>query len=295
VTGSAGATAGSPAGMPPVGGAAYRAVLVPVDGSALAERALAPAAWLARRFGAALHHLAARVSRDRRWWYERYAAGLVARLPGSTAHLRDDHDVAGAILATARDLEPCLVCMATHGRSRQAALVGSTFAAVARRGAVPLLTVGPRAAVRRDAAAARIVVCLDGHALAEQALPLAAAWARRLDLRISLIIAADPILIAPDDHTGEARYGSAGDAQAYVDEVAARPVLGGLSVDAQVLWGLGYPRAGIGESLDRRPAALVVTTSHARRGLARAAFGSEAAGIVRRSPAPVLVQPARLG
>ena len=37
----------------------YRAVVVPLDGSELAERALTPGAWLAERFGAELHLLSA--------------------------------------------------------------------------------------------------------------------------------------------------------------------------------------------------------------------------------------------
>lgn len=271
----------------------YGAVLVPVDGSDLAERALAPAAWLAHRFGAALHRVAAGVTRDQRWWYQNYADELAARYPGSTTHLSDDHDIAGVILATARDLDPCLVCMGTHGRSRQAALIGSTFAAVAARGEAPLLTVGPRAAPHTEPGEARIVVCLDGNAVAEQALPLAASWARTLGMRVSLLTAADPVLVGHSDVTGERRYGPPGDPQAYLDEVGGRAVLAGLDVDTEVLWGPSHPHLGLGEALDRRPAALVVATSHARRGLARAALGSEAARIVRHSPAPVLVQPAR--
>jgi nucleotide-binding universal stress UspA family protein len=270
-------------------------VLVPVDGSDLAERGLPPGAWVAGRLGAELHHVTARVSRDERWWYEGYTARLAARYPGTTAHLSDAHDVAGAILATARDLDPCLVCLGTHGRSRQAAVTGSTFAAVAARGVAPLLAAGPRAVPHTDEEAARIVVCLDGHSMAEQALPLAAAWARRLGMRLSLVTASDPVLVADEDLAGEVRYGPTGDPGTYLDELKSRPVLAGLEVDAVVLWALSYPHVAIGEALDRHPAALVVTTSHARRGLARAALGSEAARIVHRSPAPVLVQPASRG
>lgn len=273
-------------------GARYGAVLVPLDGSELAERALGPAAWLAQRFGADLHQVSAAVPRDERWWYEDYAVTLAARHPGSTLHLSDEHDVAGAIVATARDLEPCLVCMGTHGRARSAAIVGSTFAAVAARGAAPLLAVGPRAVAHTDEQAGRIVVCLDGGAMAEQALPLAAAWAHRLGLRLSLVTATDPILVSHEEAAADRRYGPTGDPGGYLDAVAGRPVLAGLDVDTQVMWGLAFPHVGIGEALERHPAALVVATSHARHGMARAALGSETAKIVRRSPSPVLVQPA---
>ena len=48
----------------------YGAVLVPLDGSELAEHALNPAQRLADRFGAELHIVAADVQRDEAWWYE---------------------------------------------------------------------------------------------------------------------------------------------------------------------------------------------------------------------------------
>ncbi|HEX6420289.1 MAG TPA: universal stress protein [Acidimicrobiales bacterium] len=275
--------------------AQYRAVLVPLDGSEEAERALAPAAWLAERFGAGLHQVAARIARDERWWYENYADEVRAKLPGSEVHLTDGRGVADAILGTAAGLDPCLVCMATHGRSRSAALLGSTFADVAAKGRAPLVAVGPRASAHTNQAAARLLVCLDGGPLAEQAVPLAASWARALDLRVSLVTVTDPILVSRAEAHADDLYPPDGDPQAYLDAVAARDDLAGLAVDREIMWGLAYPHIGIGEHLERHPAALVVATSHARTGVARAALGSEVAKIVHRSPAPVLVQPAARG
>lgn len=272
--------------------ARYRAVLVPLDGSEEAERALAPAAWLAERYGADLHHIAARIAHDERWWYENYADQIRAKLPGSEVHLSAHREVAEAILEAAADLDPCVICMATHGRSRSAAILGSTFADVAAKGRAPLVAVGPRATAHTDDAAARLLVCLDGGPLAEQSLPLAASWARALDLRVSLVTVTDPILVSRAEARAEDLYPPDGDPQGYLEAVAARDVLAGLEVDHEVMWGLAYPHIGIGEHLERHPAALVVATSHARTGVARAALGSEVAKIVHRSPAPVLVQPA---
>jgi nucleotide-binding universal stress UspA family protein len=279
----------------------YTSVLVPLDGSEPAERALAPARSLAARFGAELHIVAARVNRDESWWYQRYVDGVCERVPDVTSHLSDDPDVAAAIVSAARATDPCLVCMATHGRSRTAAIVGSTFSAVAARTAAPLVAVGRRVAPAGDEPEPedRIVVCLDGDPTAEQALPLAAAWARRLGLRVSLVTATDPVLLrsqlARERSRAARRYGPDGDPQAYLGAIARRTVFDGLAVDAQVLWGLAHPHISIGEHLDRHPATLVAATSHARARLARAALGSEAARIIHRSPVPVLVLPALRG
>jgi nucleotide-binding universal stress UspA family protein len=266
----------------------YASVLIPLDGSELAERALGPAQWLARTFGADLHVVAADVRRDEAAWYQTYLDKVQRGLGVSHRHVSDDPDVARAVVTAARDAEPCLVCIATHGRSRMAAIVGSTFARLAARHDSPLVAVGPRAGHALGPAGAetgpvdRLAVCVDGSHCADRALPLAAAWARRLGWRVRVVTAADPVLMPRE-------YGY--DAEAYLHDIAHRPVFDGLAVDTKVLWGIAYPHVLIGDHLDHHPAALVVATTHARTGLARAALGSEVARIIHRSPAPVLVQP----
>lgn len=270
----------APAGVPPTD-AGYTSVLVPLDGSDTAERALAPGRRLATQLGAALHVVVSAVPRDELWWYENYLDKL--RAGGLTAHMADQYDPAAAIVATARQLQPCLVCLATHGRSRSASVVGSTFASVVARDHAALVAVGPRVTTDDGVAASgHLAVCLDGNALAEQVVPLAAAWARRLGWRVSLVTAADPVLVP--------RQGDQ-DPDAYLRDVAARPELNGLAVDTRVLWGFAYAHVLIGQYLDAVPTDLVVATTRARAGLARAVLGSEAARIVHRSPVPVLVQP----
>ncbi|HET6665592.1 MAG TPA: universal stress protein, partial [Acidimicrobiales bacterium] len=186
----------------------YASMLVPLDGSELAERALCPARWLAEAFGADLHIVVADVRRDERWWYQTYFDKLEGRLGPLSRRVSDDPDVTRAVVAAARDAEPCLICMATHGRSRTAAIVGSTFARLAARHGAPLVAVGPRVEPAHDLAGNqatpfdRLVVCVDGSPTAERALPLTAAWARRLGWRVSVVTAADPVLMPLEYGTG---------------------------------------------------------------------------------------------
>jgi nucleotide-binding universal stress UspA family protein len=228
--------------------------------------------------------VAADVPRDETWWYDRYVDELQQRVGDLTPHLTDETAVDEAITEAARRLEPCLVCMATHGRSRGAAIVGSTFAKVTARHEAPLVAVGPgTSATGEDTKPTeRIVVCLDGSAIAERALPLTSAWARRLGWDVSLVTAADPVLLPRE-------YGF--DPDDYLRDIAGGADFDGLRVDTHVLWGIAYPHVIIGQHLDRHPADLVVATSRARTGFARVALGSEAARIIHRSPVPVLVQP----
>jgi nucleotide-binding universal stress UspA family protein len=274
--------------------AQYSSVLVPLDGSELAEPALQPGGDLARRFGADVHVLIAGVHDAEAWWCHRYLDRVAARLPEVTLHT-DNCDAADAIMATARSLGRCLVCLSTHGLARSAAVTGSTFAAVSARIGRPLVAVGPRLRQSAGDAGARIVVCLDGRPAAESVVPTAAAWARRFGLRVTLVTAADPVLVrsrlARDRAAAVWPPGRHGDPESYLRAVGAGPELDGLEVDTRVLWGLGNPNIVIGEHLDRHPAVVVAATTHARTGLARAVLGSEVARIVHRSPVPVLVQP----
>lgn len=271
----------------------YASVLVPLDGSEAAARALGTARLLAERFGAELHVVAAGVSRDERWWYQDYLDRLEADRV-TVAHLSDRQDVVATILATARSLEPCLVCLASRGRSRLAAMVGSTFADLAGRARQPLVAVGPRVAPR-VATLDRVAVCLDGGEAAELAVPVAASWAERLGLRVSLVTAADPLLTGRGMRrtraTRAGRYGSDGNPHTYLAMVSAVPQLDGLTVDREVLWTKASPHLAIGQHLDRHPATLAVATTHGRTGLARAMQGSEVARIIHRSPVPVLIVP----
>jgi nucleotide-binding universal stress UspA family protein len=268
-----------------------RTVMVPLDGSPLAERALAPAAWLAGRLHAELHVVVADVARDERWWFERYLEHCLADHPGTTAHRTDDQDIARAVRDMAEGVGPSVVCAATHGRGRTAGLTGSTFLSFVRSRSAPVVAVGPSATIPVGKGLP-VVVCVDGTPASEAAVAPAAAWARRLGLHLTVLtvgsIGVHPI--GPDVTTGRSAFGPT-DPDAYVDAILHRPELAGLSVDFEVLWDLTSPHKAILQRLHRRPASLVAVASHARTGISRLVLGSEAAGIVHGSPVPVLVHP----
>jgi nucleotide-binding universal stress UspA family protein len=260
-------------------------VLVPLDGSRLSEHALEPARWLAAHLGATVHTVVVGYVDDPRW-YVQYARSLRLRYPQVVPHFIGDLEVAKGITQLAARLPACLVCLGTHGRSRTAALLGSTFLSVARAQAEPLIAIGPAAGVpRRDAR--RVVACVDGTATSEQILPLAGGWARRLDATLDIVTVVEPLppLATRDGHQHH-------DGNAYVTELTRRPELAGLDLEAHVAFDPLGPEQGLIDHLADHPATLVATTSRLRTHLDRALHGSTASRIIHASPVPVLVQPA---
>jgi len=266
----------------------FRAVLVPLDGSPTAERALSPARWLAANFGAELHTVTAGVSPGT-GWYRRYVAQIGAEAPGIVTHTSATAHAAGTIAAVSRDLHPCLVCIGTHGRARSAALLGSTFVDLARHLGRPLVAVGRHARLPLRSHHGRIVACVDGSTRSELVLPVAAAWAERLALRLSILHVSEPhpAALVPDEHRHRPF-----DPDRYVEDIARRPYLAALGATPLVAWGPVGPDDGLEGALAAEPATLVALASRLRTGAGRALHGSDAACMVHLSPAPVLVVPA---
>jgi nucleotide-binding universal stress UspA family protein len=204
-------------------------------------------------------------------------------------HFVGDFDIALGIVEMTRRLDGCLVCMGTHGRSRTAAILGSTFVDVARSLPEPLVAVGPHAAVP-DRDARRVVACVDGTGTSEQILPLATSWARRLDASLDIVAVVDP-LAAMSTH-GERHRQPLADPTAYVNGLLQVPELAGIDAEAHVAFDPLGPDEGLVDHLRDHPATLVATTSRLRTHFDRALHGSTASRIVHASPVPVLVQPA---
>jgi nucleotide-binding universal stress UspA family protein len=190
-------------------------ILVPLDGSALAERALSQAADMARVIGAQLRLVSAvppiellvyrsaelaqlaTVSQHQ----ERITAG--ARLAATARRLRtcglsvdavvQDGPPATVIDAMARTIGADLIVMATHGESGWGPrLYGSVAEDVVRKAAAPVLLVAPWAVVGWPTdRAARVLVSLDGSQLAEAALPVALRLAGSDGTIVKLVRAVD--------------------------------------------------------------------------------------------------------
>jgi nucleotide-binding universal stress UspA family protein len=269
--------------------AVIETVVVPLDGSPFAERAVPVATWLAYQLDASISVIsavtrAAEVAARQR---------LLAEAPLPPRCLERvvvvDADPAGAIHEALRRSRPSVACLASHGRGRTAAWIGSVATEVVARGNDPAVLVGPMVDLRP--AHCGVVACVDGTPASRALLDVAVRWAQLLAEPLVVMTVAEPV---PPPLVGGAvrrRFGPQGDVDTWLELVAApvRETLG--AADTAAVYDPISPAEGALSFLaDRRPS-IAVIASHAYTGLARLIHGSVASRIVYRSPSPTLVVP----
>lgn len=280
-------------------------VLVPLDGSELALQAMPTARALASRLAADVQTISvAKDEADAARLKATSAAALGADAGDGRVAVASDADPAEAIARRRTELGACVICMASHGRGRLGgALVGSVARSVLLRSAEPMVVLGPSAdnpgwsprpmSWPEPLSVPRIVVCVDGSEASEQILPVAATWARALEMTVTILTVAEDVVSVSGGTASSARYGSHGDGKTYVESLVDRWRGAGVEVDGHVERDPIGPASGVRTHLAARPAGLVALTTHARSGLQRAKLGAQAANIVNASVTPCLVAPVR--
>lgn len=265
-------------------------IVVPLDGSEFSRQALPTAVGLAERLDADMVLLSAVDTEDEVPVREAELEEARVQWPRVERTVVVDKDVAGAIHNALRSRPNAVACMASHGRGRTAALVGSVATEVVARGHDPLVLVGPM--VEEPPRGSGVVACVDEHPESIVVAEVGLEWAGSvLDEPLTVIVVAEPL---PPPTRGPTRrlFGPGGDPDAYLDEMIAQLPTGGAKVKAEVVYDPIGPADGIVSYVEEHPADLVVVRSHARSGILRLTLGSVAASVVHRSPVPVLVIPA---
>jgi nucleotide-binding universal stress UspA family protein len=262
-----------------------KTIIVPLDGSTFAERALAPAGALARQSGAELVLTMSRLGGETE--PERYleSAAAAAGLDAARSVVFSDRLAASAIPLLAETEPDALVVMTTHGRTGAGhALFGSIAEAVVRALDVPLVLVGPSVRGTGTARFEELVVCLDGSRTASAILPVAQGFARDLGLGLWLVDVVDPDRRVPAGAENDVGASESAPLQRVAHGLAAAD----LTVNWETLHGRDAATA-IVEFSESRPSPLIAMTTHGRTGLARVAVGSVTMAVVRRAACPVLV------
>jgi nucleotide-binding universal stress UspA family protein len=285
-------------------------ILVPLDGSSLAEQGLTFAEQLARALPARLrlalvHELAAvttgPVARAQMTLHRaerEYLARVRDRL--KTAGIADvtavvlKGDPREELTRYADERDPDLVVIASHGRGGLArAWFGSVAEHLVRNVAAPVVVVHAHETAPGLRAPDRIAVALDGSKSAEMVLDSAAQLARAFGAELLLCrvvqpvpLPADPILpvtIAYDTELTEQLLGGSDD---YLARVAERFAGTGVPLRRRSLVGHGVAPTIIEAARDEG-AGLIVMTTRGRAGLGR--LGSVADKVMRGAPCPVLL------
>jgi len=265
-------------------------IVVPLDGSAFAERAIRPACSLAARLEKARVLLvscspddidAAQQELDDR-------ASLYSDVVDIETRIVGEGDPAEVILAIAATEPDGMLCMATRGKGGiRAALLGSVSTEVVCQSTQPLVLVGPqcRTALLRSERG-RLLVCSDGSEVSDSVIPTAATWCDRLALEPWLTE-----VVRPDEDPEPAHQPHPNrEVEAAKERLATLATrLHTPTHRARLRVLHGTSSSSISWFAERLPAALIAMATHGRGGLTRITMGSVAAEVVRHAPCPVLI------
>jgi nucleotide-binding universal stress UspA family protein len=291
----------------------FQRILVPLDGSRLAESVLPMVTLLARDLGAqiwllhvveerppqAVHgepHLTSAAAA------EAYLAGVAARLgPGlqveTHVHSHQEPNVAAGIALHVVELRDDMIALCTHGPNDVRRVVtGSMGQQVGRRATIPVLLVRPQQAAPTQIK--QLLVPLDGTPAAACALPAAATLARACGAAIRLVrvvptvgtLTGDDAISARMTPSATAAALDAEEEQAQADLAAAVEQLAAAGIAARAEIRRGDPTRSLVEAA-QTATDLIVIAGHGRAGLGALWVGSVAAGVVNKAPQAVLLVP----
>lgn len=287
-------------------------ILVPLDGSPLAEVAVPAAATIALLEDRPIDLLAVvdppASFPDSARLGPIITDGLRVRLHGIAEQLRADGLIvetsvrdglpADVILAHAEERSVQLIVMTTRGLGGlERWLVGSVADKVMRLAPCPVVLFRPPSTLAADGESwrpKRLLVPLDGSELAEQAIPMAVRWASGLDAQLLLVrvepwsavlfpVADGPLpdLAEMDDQVAQA-------AAAYLEERRSQIPE---DVDLQLHVIRGDPAGSLIDMVEREHIDLTIMTSRGRSGIRRLVLGSVADRLVRGGLPICLVHP----
>ena len=302
---------------PDFGGAKmYRRILVPLDGSEMAEVALSYAQGLAEKLGSeiavvyveefklsdALENMTDLQTGEVepvKYSAERYLEGIAARAPEVGSTVLFGHP-AEAIVEYASKEDIDLIVMATHGRSgiRLWAL-GSTADKVVRVSNCPVMLIRAKGAqpdIHKRGTFKKILVPLDGSEESEMILPYVRELGIKLKAEIVLFQAVEramhlylaDMVVTHLPYSDEEMEPFKADAESYLEKVkGSLKSDGGITLSSKV--GIGEVAEWIIEFADEIDADLVAMTTHGRSGIRRWRLGTVAQKVVHAGNTPLML------
>ncbi|HEY5639442.1 MAG TPA: universal stress protein [Dehalococcoidia bacterium] len=285
----------------------FKKILVPLDGSKIAEAVIPFASEIATRSRAELLFVTAvqqvgvwdaalslQVLKREAEVAADYLATVERDLSGEGQKVATqvlDGDAAEAVLAAVEEAGADLIAISTHGRSGVSRwLFGSVATHILERAAVPLLVLRPKEGEDRGApgpVVKKILVPLDGSEVAKSILPVIEEFAKTMGASLVLYHSVAPLSAYPGfESAGAAALGEAiEEMQRQAKEILARAAEEVVSrgVEATTVVSLGTPVDGVLTAANELDVDLIAIATHGRSGFGRAVLGSVADGVIRRS------------
>jgi nucleotide-binding universal stress UspA family protein len=296
----------------------FKHILLPLDGSTLAESVLPAAAYLAGVFGAkiTLVHIIEKdgqavVHGERHLTQPAEAEAYLAQIrqrafapeTAVSLHVHESamQDVAQGIVEHEDELTPDLILMCSHGRGGlRDLLFGSIAQQVITAGRVPVLLVRPPAVDGQPPFECRSILApTDGQPHHEVGLLTAARLAQTTRARLNLIAVAPTLetLAGRQAATGRFMPGATrtmleiveDELEAYLGGMAERFKAEGIEVSSLV--GRGDPAALIARNAETTHADLIVFATHGKAGTKAFWAHSIGAKVLAQTVRPVLLVP----
>ncbi|MCO5195072.1 MAG: universal stress protein [Anaerolineae bacterium] len=293
----------------------FKRILIPLDGSQLAEAALLPAMALAQVSGGEILLLNVpfvrevyptstagyralvpdRVDEEPRDVIQDYLMNLQIRWSATGIKIHTmitDGDEASTILETASAENVDLIVMTTHGRTGLTRWVlGSVTERVLHDAPCPVLV------MRTSTPLQKVLITLDGSVIAEYALEPGLAVARALDAQVRLLAVADSghfDLVASAEIEEAVTKGTSAplsDERAaleqYLGQLCTNRDWDGVKVAYEVVDGKAV--AAILEYAEAHASDLIVMATHGRTGLRRWLYGSVSGKVMRSANRAMLI------
>jgi nucleotide-binding universal stress UspA family protein len=298
----------------------FKHILVPLDGSDLAESVLPAAEYLARVLHARVtlihiierdaaptvhgqRHLT-RVDEAEPYLEEIGRQAFPPEVPvGRHVHTAATSHVARGIVEHQHELTPDLIVMCTHGRGGlRGLLYGSIAQQVVGSGRTPVLLLRPESAAARPTFLCRSLLApTDGDPRHEQGLSVAAGLARATEARLHLLS------VVPTYGTLSGRHATTGrfmpgttqavlelaeqSLQSYLHKQVSRFRTQGVPATARVC--RGDPASAIVEAAETCDADLIVFGTHGKSGTQAFWANSVGAKVLAQTIRPLLLVPVR--
>ena len=287
----------------------YEKILVPLDGSRLAEQALPYAGQIAKAFNSevTLIGICEPGEAEHEETFQLYVASMedvLRKITGSETVVKiqstcSSGSAAGEILKYAEENGVNLIIMTSHGRSGAVPWsLGGTANKILQKASVPLLVVRaqehPAISLRQDVFG-RILVALDGSANSEAVLPYIAGFGRKLGSAIYLLHVVES---GRHVHTiGGINYVPFKDQDKEQQKAKAITYLDGLTSHLEGVSNINYEVTSgdaareIIKFSDEKNCSLIAVSSHGHSAISSWAFGSVTEKVLHTSKQSIFFVP----